>query len=82
MDLDLELLHQEILAMYRAEHAALTPRVTLEMLEHARNLEACPYPGFWWGAGILACRCPGLRSPGRCRGSRLPGQRCRTGAGR
>ncbi len=42
MDLDLELLHQEILAMYRAEHAALTPRVTLEMLERAQTWKLAP----------------------------------------
>ena len=37
MDLDLDQLHQEILELYRAEHASLTPQETFEMLEHAQS---------------------------------------------
>ena len=37
MELDLELLHKEILEMYQAEHAMLTPQTTLEILERAQS---------------------------------------------
>lgn len=37
MNLDLELLHREILELYRAEHASLTDESTLEILERARG---------------------------------------------
>jgi len=42
MDLDLDLLHREILELYRAEHAALTPQATLEMLERAQTWKLAP----------------------------------------